>query len=454
METMNKVTEVRDSYFVTYGVFYSMGVLTFVPYFFCILATDYWMFKFRDPSRGGPVQPDRPTPPPIPPDDFEDFAFLVDGAEDSGRARDRTQLQASFTSSFSITYQVSLLGFLVVTALFRKKLPPPSKRIKAALFSMLVLFLIHTAFTKINTDSFQEAFFAIAMILAVLLNLSSAIIMVSLFELVINFPIGYYGTILSGQAICGVVSAIVQICVQSIRLHYLTSALIYFMVGSVIILATTIFYLITKQKSKYFIYRIGQYEDTTQHPVDKKFSFNMDKLKGALQSTKWFLGAMVFVQGSTAMVHPGLAALIVSVERDSGGGDQWNEIYFVPVVTFLGFHACDLIGREVARKIQRPRNAFVILALASLRLVLVPLLMLCNAQPRRHMPVMFGDNQYMIFIYMFALSQGYLVNLCIISVPRVAKKEELEFVTVLLPLFSVLSVAICSTFNLVIISLI
>lgn len=442
---MNKVTEVRDSYFVSYGVFYSMGVLTFVPYFFFIIATDYWMFKFRDPSRD-PTEPGRPTPPPEipPPDDFDDFAFRMEVADDSIPAKERTQLQASFTSSFYITYQVSLLGFLVVTALFRKKLPPPSKRIKGALFSMLVLFLIHTAFTKINTDSFQELFFAVTMILAVLLNVSSAIIMVSLFELVLNFPIGYYGTILSGQAICGVVCSLLQICVLSMRTDYLTSGLIFFGVGSIIILSTTIFYLITKRKSKYFIYRIGQYEGTTQEPVQSKCSVNMEKLRSALQRTKWFLGAMVFVQGSTAMVHPGLTVLIVSMERDSGGGDQWNEIFFGPVVTFLGFNACDIIGREAARKIQRPTNAFVILSLASLRLILVPLLMLCNAQPRRHMPVIFGDNEYMILVYLFGLTQGYLVNLCIISVPRVTRKEELEYVILLLPLFSVLSVAICS----------
>lgn len=110
----------------------------------------YWMFKFRDPQRS----PSDPNPPsPVAPRTNDYFASLDDAADNSGPARERTPLQASFASSYFITCQVSMLGFLVVTALFRKRLPPPSKRIKGALFAMLVLFLINTAFTKINTDS-------------------------------------------------------------------------------------------------------------------------------------------------------------------------------------------------------------------------------------------------------------------------------------------------------------
>ncbi|KAJ8917737.1 hypothetical protein NQ315_005187 [Exocentrus adspersus] len=292
------------------------------------------------------------------------------------------------------------------------------------------------------------------MVLAVLLNVCSAVTMISLFELVTKFPLGYYGTILSGQAICGIFSAIVQICILSMRVPSLFSGLIYFSVGSIIIFSTTIFYLITKKKSKYFIYRISQYEGSSTNPVESRCFLDTTKLKAALQRTKWFLGAMVFVQGSTAMVHPGLTALIVSVDRDSGLGDEWNEVYFVPVITFLGFNLFDFLGREMARKIKRPRQACVILVLASVRLILVPFLMLCNAQPRKHMPVVFDDNFYILIICTFGLTQGYLVNLCIISVPRVARKEELEFVTILLPLSAILSMTLCSAFNLAIICLI
>ncbi|KAJ8917738.1 hypothetical protein NQ315_005188 [Exocentrus adspersus] len=156
---MDKVTEIKDSYFVSYAVFYSMGVLTFVPAHFFTIATDYWMFKFRDPFR--PPPPGPPFPPtPQNPSFYNDYQSVMnpDGIDNSGPARDRTPLQASFTSSFFITCQVSMLGFLVVTALFSKKLPPPTKRIKAALLSMLVLFLINTSLTKINTDSSRALF--------------------------------------------------------------------------------------------------------------------------------------------------------------------------------------------------------------------------------------------------------------------------------------------------------
>ncbi|KAJ8948581.1 hypothetical protein NQ318_007585 [Aromia moschata] len=450
-EMTTKIMEIRDSYFVTYGIFYSMGVLTFVPYQFFATSTDYWMFKFRDPLQRH--QPPSPNPDPDPgPDNEPDYPYpdpypdpisypdpdpgptqrpgrdlfpMYQMLREEGLAHDRTPLQANFTSSFFIICQISMLGFLIVTAIFSKRLPPPQKRIIGALYSTLVLFLINAAFIWMNTDSFQVQFFGITMVLAVLLNVSSAVTMVSLFELVTKFPLDYYAAILSGQALCGIISSSLQILTLTINSNPMFTASIYFGVGSLLIFFTSIFYLVTKKKSKYFIYRIGQYEGN--EVASNKWSINISKMKSALQRTKWFMGSLVFIQGSTAMIHPGLAALVVSEGKDQGGG-EWS--------------------------VKQPRNAIAILILAILRLGLVPLLMLCNAQPRTHMSVYFGDNVYTIIIILFGCSQGFLVNLCIVSVPMVARKEELEFVTVLIPLFSMITVTVCSTFNLAIISLI
>ncbi|KAJ8949602.1 hypothetical protein NQ314_008173, partial [Rhamnusium bicolor] len=280
----------------------------------------YWMYRFRDPLR------DRPGPPRFEPGNIGEMGY----------AKERTPLQASFTSSFSITCQVSMLGFLVVTALFSKRLPPHQREFWEHFFL------------------FQEAFFAITIVLAVLLNVSSAVTMISLFELVTKFPLGYFAAVLSGQALCGIFSSLVQILTLSINSRNpTTSAFIFFGVGSLIILLTTVFYLITKRKSKYFIYRIGQYEGTSRDGTQEKWTVNLFKMKTALQRTKWYLGSIVFVKGSSAMIHPGLAALVVSEDKDSGLGNAWNEIYFVPVITFLCFHSSDFIGREVARKVEK-----------------------------------------------------------------------------------------------------
>jgi equilibrative nucleoside transporter 1/2/3 len=58
---------------------------------------------------------------------------------------------------------------------------------------------------------------------------------------------------------------------------------------------------------------------------------------------------------------------------------------------------------------------------------LVPLFMLCNAQPRKHLPVVFDhDYQYIIIMVAFALSNGYLLNMVTLIIPKMIPPEKLE----------------------------
>lgn len=53
------------------------------------------------------------------------------------------------------------------------------------------------------------------------------------------------------------------------------------------------------------------------------------------------------------------------------------------------------------------------------RMVFIPLFMLCNVQPRSHMPVFFHhDAWYISFIILFSISNGYLASLCMCFGPK------------------------------------
>jgi equilibrative nucleoside transporter 1/2/3 len=59
--------------------------------------------------------------------------------------------------------------------------------------------------------------------------------------------------------------------------------------------------------------------------------------------------------------------------------------------------------------------------------VFIPLFMLCNAQPRNHLPVVFDhDYQFIIIMIMFALTNGYLVNMSTLVVQKLAPSDKLE----------------------------
>lgn len=57
--------------------------------------------------------------------------------------------------------------------------------------------------------------------------------------------------------------------------------------------------------------------------------------------------------------------------------------------------------------------------LVGLRLIFVPLFMLCNVQPRHYLPVHFAhDAWYIIFMIVFSFSNGYLACLCMCFGPK------------------------------------
>lgn len=53
------------------------------------------------------------------------------------------------------------------------------------------------------------------------------------------------------------------------------------------------------------------------------------------------------------------------------------------------------------------------------RVVFVPLLLLCNVQPRYYLPVFFEhDSWFILFMAAFAFSNGYLASLCMCFGPK------------------------------------
>ena len=81
----------------------------------------------------------------------------------------------------------------------------------------------------------------------------------------------------------------------------------------------------------------------------------------------------------------------------------------------------DYLGRGLAAVLPPPASSTRgwTLALTALRVSFVPLLMLCNAQPRNHLPVLINnDSAFTIIMVAFALSSGYLNNVCFMMAPR------------------------------------
>ncbi|XP_063920403.1 equilibrative nucleoside transporter 3-like isoform X2 [Zophobas morio] len=412
IEDENSGIMVKDKFYMTYILFYSLGTATLIPANFFTTATDYWMYKFRDLNG-------------------------VDLNISDTNSLNRTRMQAEFVSDYSIVSNVSNLFFLVITIAFLRKLSM-IKRTIGALCGAIVMFAITCLFVQVDTDTWQLTFFIITLIIGFLLTGFCAVFMVTLFEMIARFPARYLAAILSGHSICGIFAALTQIFALSIGASSTTTGLTYFSIGMFFIFLTLIGFLMTLHKSQFFKYNLTkEIEQTVQPKITKELFLTV------LNKLKYYLTSMIIVLGCSIMIHPGVTSLVVSI--DKGHGNQWNDVYFVPVTTFLLYYIFDYAGREFAGALRKPTNGLIIFIASICRIALVPMLMLCNAQPRTHLPVVFDqDYAYVIFIIIFSFTNGYLVNLCVIHVPSVTKDEEKKLSMVLILVFMLVSLGACS----------
>lgn len=167
----------------------------------------------------------------------------------------------------------------------------------------------------------------------------------------------------------------------------------------------------------------------------------------------WLLGLSVFyVFAVSIMVFPAVSSGIQSVNKDSGS--PWTTAYFVPLSCFLLYNVADLFGRMATAWLQVPGPTSKVLPVLVLcRSVMVPLLMLCNYQPRDHLlTVVFNHDPYpVLFNCLLGLSNGYLGTLPMIYGPKVVHRELAEATGVIMSFFLALGLAVGSALSVLIV---
>lgn len=167
----------------------------------------------------------------------------------------------------------------------------------------------------------------------------------------------------------------------------------------------------------------------------------------------WVLGLSVFyVFCVSIMVFPAVSSGIQSVQK--GDGSPWTTTYFVPLTSFLMYNIADFGGRQATAWLQVPGPTSRVLPLLVLcRSIMVPLLMLCNYQPRVHLrTVLFTHDVYpVVFNCLLGLSNGYLGTLPMIYGPKVVPRELAEATGVVMSFFLTLGLAVGSAFSVLIV---
>ncbi|XP_072498401.1 equilibrative nucleoside transporter 1 isoform X1 [Notamacropus eugenii] len=156
----------------------------------------------------------------------------------------------------------------------------------------------------------------------------------------------------------------------------------------------------------------------------------------------WVLALSVcFVFTVTIGVFPSVTAEVQStIARTS----DWKK-YFIPVSCFFVFNVFDWAGRSLTTLYMWPKkeSRWLLPALVVARIVFVPLFMLCNVHPRKNLPVVFHhDAWFIIFMVLFAFSNGYLASLCMCFGPKKVKPSEAETAGAVMAFFLSLGLAL------------
>ncbi|KAG5888381.1 hypothetical protein JTB14_031335 [Gonioctena quinquepunctata] len=361
----------EDKFYLVHIVFFFFGLGGIMPGVFFMTANDYWMYKFKDPS------------------------------QENYDSHNRTNLQANFVAISSMTHSIPNLITTMILTFYGHKIHIRI-RFLAPLFFIVATYITFTALVEINTDSWQFAFFILTIVVSTLITVLQIVFQFSNLALISRFPNAYIKSQMYGTSSTGVVSAIIQIICLAVGGTPIQAALLYFLTGTSVLIITLILACVSKYLP-FFQHYLGDVEADIKRPI-----YSLVEMKDVAIKIWPLMAIMMVAIGTMCMSHQTITILVVS--EGYGHGNQWNDKYFVPVVTFLLSDVMALVARFFAIPLFTKKNAkwFAIFEVVR-TLCMAPLFLFCNALPRKHLPVWFPhDWEYAILISLLQLCRAFM----------------------------------------------
>ncbi|XP_042076244.1 equilibrative nucleoside transporter 1 [Haplochromis burtoni] len=433
---MTAINAPRDKYNSVWLIFFILGLGTLLPWNFFMTATMYFTSRLKDvPTVHSSNQTANVT------------------AGDS-----RNVLESKFNNVMTLCAMVPLLIFTCLNSFIHQRIPQ-KLRISGSLTVILVVFLVTAVVVKVELAPLP--FFVLTMVKIVCINSFGAIFQSSLFGLAGILPASYTTPIMSGQGLAGTFAAFSMICALASGSELQDSAFGYFITACIVILLAIMSYFILP-KMEFFQY----YMESSRSAPSADEENKMDLLKKEREAEKrpvvnlmedetkptssvfnifkqiWVMALSVcFIFTVTIGVFP---AVTVDVKSTVAGESAWEK-YFIPVSCFLLFNVMDWAGRSLTAICMWPgKDSIWLPILVGLRVVFIPLFMLCNVQPRViSQTVWFShDAWYIIFMIFFAFSNGYLASLCMCFGPKKVSQHEAETAGAIMAFFLSLGLAL------------
>ncbi|XP_026537002.1 equilibrative nucleoside transporter 1 isoform X1 [Notechis scutatus] len=451
----------QDRYKAVWLIFFILGLGTLLPWNFFMTASEYFIDRLKDsPSNISSL---------------DSYANVNDtGKEDSYNLGNvnvtgkkdvpLSYLQSIFTNVMTLCAMLPLLIFTCLNSFIHQRIPQQI-RIISSLAAIFLVFMVTAILVKVPMEPLT--FFIITMIKIVLINSFGAILQGSLFGLAGLLPTSYTAPIMSGQGLAGTFAAVALICAIATGSELKESAFGYFITACVVIMIAIGSYIMLPHLDFFCFYSmknkrenatsVTQAEMETKvdlikkdgvNGVERNHCRNGDSLASSHRSSVlgifkkiWVMAVSVcLVFTVTIGVFPAVTA---AVKPTIGKNTPWVS-YFNPVACFLMFNIFDWAGRSLTTVCVWPgKESRLLPFLVVIRLIFIPLFMLCNVQPRNYLPVIFAhDAWYLTFMPLFSISNGYLASLCMCFGPKKVLSHEAETAGAIMAFFLSLGLAL------------
>ncbi|XP_053291801.1 equilibrative nucleoside transporter 1 isoform X1 [Pleuronectes platessa] len=431
---MTAINAPRDKYNAVWIIFFILGLGTLLPWNFFMTATMYFTSRLKDP----------PT----------DLSTNVTANSTMEGVDTRNVLESKFNNVMTLCAMVPLLIFTCLNSFIHQRIPQ-KLRISGSLTVILVVFLLTAVFVKV--DMTPMTFFTVTMIKIICINSFGAVLQGSLFGLAGLLPASYTTPIMSGQGLAGAFAAFSMICALASGSALQDSAFGYFITACVVIFLAIMSYL-ALPRMEFFQYYTESNRSRPSEDEENKLDFLKNAEKRPVVSLMddeakpsvsvinifkqiWVMALSVcFIFTVTIGTFPAVTVDVKSTVANGGGWDM----YFIPVSCFLLFNTMDWAGRSLTAVCMWPgKDSLWLPVLVGLRVVFIPLFMLCNVQPRYYLPVWFShDAWYIIFMIFFSFSNGYLASLCMCFGPKKVPQHEAETAGAIMAFFLSLGLAL------------
>ena len=252
-----------------------------------------------------------------------------------------------------------------------------------------------------------------------LINVCTAVFQGGVFGAAGAFPPAYMGAVMAGQAMGGIFPALVDIIVLALDVKDKNVGFVCFLIATAVLIASLVAFAWMSSANFFKFYTATSNGDSPNQQEQGGSS----SIVNVIRKSWHYLVSVYLIFGTTLAAFPAVTVLVESTHRSEN--TEWATKYFTPVTCFLLFNCGDYAGRTLATYVLRPKGDsqgrnYALMVMSFLRIGFIPLFMLCNAAPtKRTMPVVFeSDTFYIVLMAAFALSNGYLGNICMVLGPQ------------------------------------